>query len=90
MNDTTKITSDQFMSLFDNAVAVDYAGMYMTVQDDEDKFIFLPNCGGVEKVEFDKSVINSGVFVNRFGDAFRFDIEECEWFSLLSLIKTRI
>lgn len=90
MNDTTKITSDQFMSLFNDAVAVDYAGMYMTVQDDEYKFIFLPNCEGVETVEFDKSVINGGVFVNRFGDAFRFDTEECEWFCLLSLIKTRV
>lgn len=82
----TKITGQQFMMLFNKATAVDYAGMYMSIQDDDEKFIFLPICSGESKISFNKEIVKCGVFVNRFRDMFRFDTEECEWFGLLSQI----
>ena len=90
MNDVQKISGEDFMKLFENAAAVDYAGAYMTVQDDDEKFIFLPNGNYDKNVEFDLSIVERGVYVNRFGDYFRFDTDECEWFGLLSVIKLAI
>ena len=87
MNGVQKISGEAFMKLFKDAAAVDYAGAYMTVQDDDEKFIFLPNVDGEESIEFDLSIVERGVYVNRFGDYFRFDTDECEWFGLLSIIK---
>lgn len=90
MNDNRKISGETFMELFNNAVAVDYAGAYMTVQYDEKKFIFLPNVDYKKAIEFNLDVIERGVYVNNFGDCFRFDTDECEWFGLLSQIKLAI
>lgn len=89
MNDIQKISGEAFMKLFKNATAVDYAGTYMSVRDDE-KFIFLPNVDYEESIEFDFDIVERGVFVNHFGDCFRFDTDECEWFGLLSTIKLAI
>lgn len=86
MNDVQKISGETFMKLFNNAAAVDYAGAYMSVQEDEEKFIFLPNVDYEGPIEFDLSIVDRGVYVNRFGDCFRFDTDECEWFGLLSKI----
>ena len=90
MNDVQKISGEDFMKLFKNAAAVDYAGAYMSVQDDDEKFIFLPNVDYEGPVEFDLSIVERGVYVNRFGDCFRFDTDECERFGLLSTIKLAI
>lgn len=90
MNDVQKISGEDFMKLFKNATAVDYAGAYMSVQDDEEKFIFLPNADYEGPIEFDLDIVKRGVYVNRFGDCFRFDIDECEWFGLLSTIKLAV
>ena len=90
MNDVRKISGEDFMKLFKNAAAVDYAGAYMSVQEDDEKFIFLPNVDYEESIEFDLDIVEQGVDVNRFGDWFRFDTDECEWFGLLSVIKLAI
>lgn len=90
MNDVQKISGEAFMELFKNAVAVDYAGAYMSVQEDDEKFIFLPNVDYEGPIEFDLSIVERGVYVNRFGDCFRFDTDECEWFGLLSTIKLSV
>ena len=90
MNDVQKISGEDFMKLFKNAAAVDYAGAYMSVQEDDEKFIFLPNVDYEEPIEFDLDIVERGVYVNRFGDSFRFDTDECEWFGLLSVIKLAI
>lgn len=90
MNDVQKISGEAFMELFKNVAAVDYAGAYMTVQDDDKKFIFLPNVDYEGPIEFDLSIVEKGVYVNRFGDHFRFDTDECEWFGLLSIIKLSV
>ena len=90
MNDVQKISGEDFMKLFKNAVTVDYAGAYMSVQEDDEKFIFLPNVDYEGPIEFDLDIVERGVYVNRFGDYFRFDTDECEWFGLLSVIKLAI
>ena len=90
MNDVQKISGEDFMNLFKNATAVDYAGAYMSVQEDDEKFIFLPNVDYEGPIEFDLDIVERGVYVNRFGDCFRFDTDECEWFGLLSVIKLAI
>ena len=59
----------------------------MTIQDDDDKFIFLHNGNREDNVLFPKSIIEGGVLVNKFNDMFRFNDENCEWFSLLGQIK---
>jgi hypothetical protein len=82
-----KISAEEFMKLFNKATAVDYAGQYMTIQDDDDDFIFLPNYDEGEIVKFEKDIIALGVWVNSFGDLFRFDTNECEWFGMLSSIR---
>ena len=81
--DDTKITAEQFLELYTKATTVDYAGEYMTIQDDEEQFIFLPNWDGGSEVTFPKDIIKNGVFVNFFNDMFRFDSEDCEWFGML-------
>lgn len=78
------ITKEEFLAIFNKATAVDYAGEYMSIQDDDDDFIFLPNWDGGEEVRFSKEVLNDGVEVNGFGDLFRFKVDECEQFGLLS------
>ena len=88
MNDT-KITAEQFLELFNKAAAVDYAGEYMTIQDDEKEFIFLPNWDGGSEVTFPKDIIKNGVFVNAYNDMFRFDSEDAEWFGLLQTLNFR-
>ena len=88
MNDT-KITAEQFLELYNKATAVDYAGEYMTIQDDEEQFIFLPNWDGGSEVTFPKDIIKSGVFVNAYNDMFRFDNEDAEWFGLLQTLSFR-
>ena len=88
MNDT-KITAEQFLELFNKAAAVDYAGEYMTIQDDEKEFIFLPNWDGGSEVTFPKDIIKNGVFVNAYNDMFRFDNEDAEWFGLLQTLNFR-
>ena len=90
MNDVQKISGEDFMKLFKNATAVDYAGAYMSVQEDDDSFIFLPNVEDEETIEFDLDIVERGVYVNRFGNCFRFDTDECEWFGLLSTIKIAV
>ena len=65
-------------------------GTYQTLSDDEKKFIFLPNVDYKKAIEFNLDVIERGVYVNNFGDCFRFDTDECEWFGLLSQIKLAI
>lgn len=86
MNDNM-ISSDKFMELFNKATAVDYEGYYMSIQDDEDEFIFLHNGNREDNVSFPKSIIKDGVFVNKFNDMFRFNDDKCEWFGLLGAIK---
>lgn len=86
MNDRL-ISAEKFMELFNKAIAVDYEGFYMTIQDDDDEFIFLHNGNREDNVSFPKSVIEGGVFVNKFNDMFRFNDENCEWFSMLSQVK---
>jgi hypothetical protein len=88
MNDT-KITAEQFLDLFSKATAVDYAGEYMTIQDDEEEFIFLPNWDGGSEITFPKDIIKNGVFVNAYNDMFRFDSEDAEWFGLLQTLSFR-
>lgn len=78
------ITKEEFLAIFNKATAVDYAGEYMSIQDDDDDIIFLPNWEGGEEVCFSKEVLNDGVEVNDFGDLFRFKVDECEQFGLLS------
>jgi hypothetical protein len=90
MNDVQKISGEDFMKLFKNATAVDYAGAYMSVQEDDEQFIFLPNVDYEEPIEFDLDIIKRGVYVNRFGDCFRFDTDKCDWFGLLSTIKLAV
>ena len=90
MNDVQKISGEDFMKLFKNVTAVDYDGAYMSVQEDDEKFIFLPNVEDEEPIEFDLDIVERGVYVNHFGNCFRFDTDECEWFSLLSVIKLAI
>ena len=90
MNDVRKISGEDFMKLFKNAAAVDYAGAYMSVQEGDEQFIFLPNVDYEEPIEFDLDIVERGVYVKRFGDCFRFDTDECEWFGLLSVIKLAI
>ena len=90
MNGVQKISGDDFMKLFKNATAVDYDGAYMSVQEDDEKFIFLPNVEDEEPIEFDLDIVERGVYINRFGNCFRFDTDACEWFSLLSVIKLAI
>ena len=90
MNGVQKISGEAFMKLFKDAAAVDYAGAYMTVQDDDEKFIFLPNGNYDKTIKFDLDIVERGVYVNRFGDYFRFDTDECEWFGLLSIIKLSV
>ena len=90
MNDVQKISGEAFMKLFKDATAVDYAGVYMSVQDDDGELIFLPNVEDEEPIEFDLDIVERGVYVNRFGNCFRFDTDECEWFSLLSVIKMSV
>lgn len=90
MDDVQKISGEVFMKLFENATAVDYAGAYMSVQEDDEQFIFLPNVDYEEPIEFDLDIVERGVYVNRFGNSFRFDTDECEWFGLLSTITVGI
>ena len=90
MNDVQKITGEDFMKLFKNATAVNYDGVYMSVEEDDEKFIFLSNVEDEELVEFNLDIVERGVYVNRFGNCFRFDTDKCEWFSLLSEIKLAI
>ena len=90
MNDVRKISGEDFMKLFKNATAVDYAGAYLSVLDDDEQFIFVPNVDYEEPIEFDLDIVERGVDVNRFGDCFRFDTDECEWFGLLSVIQLAI
>ena len=90
MNGVQKISGEAFMKLFKDATAVDYDGTYMSVQDDDDELIFLPNVEDEEPIEFDLDIVERGVYVNRFGNCFRFDTDECEWFSLLSVIKMSV
>ena len=90
MNDVQKISGEDFMKLFKDATAVDYAGAYMSVQEDDEKFIFLPNVEDEEAIEFDLDIVERGVYVNRFGNCFRFDTDECDWFGLLSTIKMAV
>ena len=85
--DIHKISGEEFMKLFNKATAVDYAGQYMSVQDDEDDFIFLPNYDEGEEVSFSRDIVDLGVWVNSYGDVFRFDTDECEWFGLLATIR---
>lgn len=84
MRATRKITAEQFMKIYNKAAIIDYAGAYMTIQDDDEDFVFLPNCEGESELLFPKSIIDNGVFVNRFNDMFCFDSAEhdCEWFAL--------
>lgn len=86
MNDRF-ISAEKFMELFRKATAVDYEGFYMTIQDDDDEFIFLHNGNREDNVSFPKSIIEGGVFVNKFNDMFRFNDENCEWFGMLSQMK---
>lgn len=90
MNNVQKISGEAFMELFKDASAVDYAGQYMSVQDDDEEIIFVPNVEDEESIEFNLSIIERGVYVSRFGNCFRFDTDECEWFSMLSTIKSAI
>lgn len=78
-----RIGADEFMRLFNKATAIDYAGNYMSIQDDENDFVFLPNIDGAEEIRFNKSIINSGVYAADGLTMFYFDSPDCEMFSLL-------
>lgn len=85
--DLRKISGEEFMKLYNKSTAVDYAGEYKSIQDDDDEFIFLPNYEEGEEISFSKDIANLGVWVNNFGDCFRFDTDECEWFGLLATVR---
>lgn len=79
-----RISADKFMWLFNKATAIDYAGEYMSIQDDENDFVFLPNIDGAEEIRFNKSIINCGVYATDGLTMFCFDSPDCEMFSLLT------
>lgn len=81
-----KITKEEFLVYYDSAVAVDYAGFYMTIQYDEDEIMFIPNQDGEEIVSFSRDILDKGVFVNQYGE-FRLDDERCMQFALLGPIR---
>lgn len=81
-----KITKEEFLVYYDAAVAVDYAGFYMTIQYDEDEIMFIPNHDGEEIVSFSRDILDKGVFVNQYGE-FRLDDERCMQFALLGQIR---